>query len=655
MNILVPDEWLRDFLKTSATLKQIAKSLSLCGPSVERIEKKGKTFVYSIEITTNRIDTASIYGIAREANAILPRFRIHSSLKTHHPKQREKYSNKVNYLDCKVDHNLCPRFTAVLIKNVQVKTSPSWMKERLELVRVRAINNVVDISNYIMHEIGQPVHTFDYDKIHKSKMILRKSKKGERIITLDGQTHELPGGDIVIEDGEGRLIDLAGIMGGENSQVDWNTKNVLIFVQTYNPLTIRRTSMALPKRTEAAVLFEKGLDSELVTAGITRALNLFVELTEGIPEAEILDLYPEPYKPKSINTSYSFITDTLGVEIQKGDISRLLLALGFKTSWNKDLLNVKIPSFRAQDIQIEKDIIEEIARIYGYHNLPSRLMVGRLPDPLDHSPFAFEMKIKQILKGYGGIEVYTSSLVSEEEKNSDSLKLKNPLGKESEYIRTSLMPSLIAAASSNRGITDPFHLFEMANVYLPVGRQGLPSLPEEKMIIAGVFSNHSFREAKGVVEALMDELNIAAEFIAEDANNFLPSQRVVVKTKGNIIGELGTSKYDDLIYYEFDLDSLRNTYKPTPTFTSIPKYPAQIEDLTLNFPERTRVAQVIESIHKSNDLIDKVRLVDIYKDSYTFRIWYQHPDKTLTDQEVEQIRKGLLQEVKKKFGGVLKN
>src|SRR5260221_832711 len=220
MDIIISDNWLRDFLKTKATVDVIAKDLSLCGPSIERVIKNKKDTTYLIEVTTNRVDMASIYGIAREANAILPRFGIASNLLPLQFKSKQKFSKKVNYLNALVDENLCARFTAIKISKVKVVPSPTWMQERLMAVGVRPINNIVDISNYIMHELGQPVHTFDYDKIHGAKMVLRESKKNEKITTLDGKDHDLPGGDIVIADGSGKLIDLAGIMGGANSAID---------------------------------------------------------------------------------------------------------------------------------------------------------------------------------------------------------------------------------------------------------------------------------------------------------------------------------------------------------------------------------------------------------------------------------------------------
>lgn len=650
INLLVPDEWLRDFLDTDATPKEIEKYLSLCGPSVEKTDYQSETSIYHIEVTTNRVDTASVYGIAREAFAILPRFGIRANLVKIKPKLKHKFTPKVDYLVAKVDPKLCPRFTAVLIKNVKVGQSPNWIKKRLEWVGVRPINNVVDISNYIMHEIGQPVHTFDYDKIMGSKMILRTSKKGEVITTLDGISYKLPGEDIVIEDGEGRLIDLAGIMGGLNSAVDDNTKNVLLFVQTYNPVAIRKTSMSLAKRTEAVELFEKGLDTELVTLGIYRGIELFETLTDGKPDKNVLDIYPSRYQPKKLKASLEFIEKIVGTSIVKSEISRLLSALGFEAKWKWNQLEVIVPSYRASDINIPEDIVEEIARIYGYHNLPSELMSGKLPQKLFDSPFKFENKIKNLLKGFGGVEVYTLSLVGEQNINSNkALKLKNPLGSETEYLRINLMPSLVSAANTNKGEREPFHLFEVSNVYIPKKN----NLPDEKMYLAGIFQNYSYREAKGIIEAFLEVLNIEAHFSQSDASDFLPSQRLEIQFRNNYLGQFGVLE-NGLIYYEFETRALQKASKAFPTFTPLPKYPAQIEDITLTLPEKTKVGELIQSIKSVDKNVRSVELFDIYKDSYTFRIKYQHSDKTLTNKEILAVRNKILKIVREKYGAILK-
>lgn len=646
MDLLIPDNWLREFLKTKATAKEVAKCLSLSGPSVEKIIKSENGDVYSIEVTTNRMDSASVYGIAREASAILPRFNKKAKLISLETNSSHKFVNKVKYLNAKVDSKLCPRFTTVLIRNVKLSPSPSFIQKRLTDSGIRPINNVIDISNYIMLEIGQPVHTFDYDKIKDHVIILRESKKGEKVTTLDDKTYTLSGEDIVIEDGSGKLIDLCGIMGGALSAVDETTSNVLLFVQNYNPANIRKTSMTLAKRSEAAMLFEKKVDPELVGLGISRASDMFIKLTNGTPEKEILDLHPNPYRQKSIKVSLEEIGGKLGIQISKKDILNILYPLGFVPSWKKNILKVKIPSFRDDDINISEDIIEEIARIYGYHNLPSAIMEGVIPDKPTDSPFPFEDKIKDILKGYGGVEIYTLSLT-----NQGNLKLKNPLNFDAEYLRTTLMKSIEQAAKDNSRERNPFHIFEIANVYIPKA----DNLPDEKMTLAGIFANTNFREAKGVIESLLNELNIKIEFIQEDLNQFIPNQRIVVKVDRKVIGQLGNLENEDFIYYEFDLETINSLSKIIRKYAPIPQNPPQIEDITLTIPEKTYIGDVISLISQSSPLISKVELTDTFENAYTFNVEYQHSAKNLTDKEVEKIRSEILTKIKSKFGGALKS
>ena len=290
MNILIPDSWLREFLKTSATLKQIKEFVSLCGPSIERIHEVDGEAVYDVEVTTNRPDSMSVAGVAREASVILPRFGIPAKLVNDpyeralqgDPLQGREKSSRKRKLSIKTDPNLNPRWTSVVLENVSVKPSPKWLADKLEKSGIRALNNIVDITNYLMRAYGQPAHAFDFDAIAHGKnsatMILRASKKGEKLTTLDGKTHTLPGGDIVITDEKGRLIDLCGIMGAKNSSITTETKTIVLFLQTYDPIHIRKTSMALAHRTEAAGLFEKGIDPELVMPAFLEGVRLVGEL-----------------------------------------------------------------------------------------------------------------------------------------------------------------------------------------------------------------------------------------------------------------------------------------------------------------------------------------------------------------------------------------
>lgn len=663
MDLLIPDSWLRKFLDTKASAKQIATYLSLCGPSIEKITKSNDgDYIYSIEITTNRVDSASVVGIAREAGAILPRFGIFAKLKnpkTQKSKTNHNFKIKVKYLDVKVDEKLCPRFTAVLIKDIKVKESPNDIKLLLEKVGIRPINNIVDVSNYIMHELGQPVHTFDYDKIKNHKMVLRESKKGEIIRTLDGKTFKLDGEDIVIEDGSGKLIDLCGIMGGQNSAIDSSTKNVLLFVQNYESSRIRKTSMSLNQRSEAAILFEKGLDNENIKPAVLESIKLIEKLSGGKSEKEILDIYPKPYKSKIVKVKNNEIDKIIGINIDTKEIIKYMTSLGFETKQQGDTLLFNVPSWRGNDINIKEDIVEEVARIYGYHNLPCILMSGSLPAPSINHEFLLEKKIKEILVNLRGIEVYNISLV-----DKGDIMLKNPLGPDTSYLRNNLKDSLISNIKNNPQEKGYIHFFEIANIYTPRKND----LPNEKLTLAGVIQNgestqiFDFRKNKGIIENLLNELNINYESKLEDGNNYLANQRLEVFSNKEKIGEYGnlengltSNEPAELFFYEFGIQKLIKAKKIDRKYKEIAKYPPQIEDITLQIPEKTYVGNVINTINSVSQLINKTELVDIYGNNYTFNIEYQHPEKTLTDKEVKDLRVKILQSIKLKFGITVKD
>ncbi len=633
MDIKVPNSWLKKFLDTKATSIEIAKYLSLCGPSIERTHKTSDgDSIFNVEVTTNRIDTASILGIAREASAILPRFGIPAKLKIKKEEIKNKYSfkNKVKYLDVTLDSKLSPRFTAVLIRNVTIKESSKEIKSLLLKVGVRPINNIVDVSNYIMHELGQPVHTFDYDKIVNHKMNLRASRKDELVTTLDNSEFKLGGGDIVIEDGSGKLIDLCGIMGGLNSAIDNNTKNVLLFVQNYESSKIRKTSMNMGQRTEAAVLFEKGLDSENVKPAILRAIEMIEKLSGGVAEKEILDIYPNPYKLKIVTTTKEELDKIIGIDIPEKDMIKYLESLGFEARLQGQTLQFEVPSWRGNDINIKEDIAEEIARIYGYHNLPSVLMAGSLPAPRINPEFEVEKQIKQTLVSLGAIEVYNSSLV-----DSGDIKLKNPLGPDTAYLRNNLKNSLIKDINNNPQEKGYIHIFEIANIY-----------PNEKLMLGGIIKNGKYRENKGIVEMLLNELKIDYTTKLIDGKDYLANQRLEVISNKIKIGEFGNLE-KGLYYYEFDINKLINSKRVEKKYKEIAKYPPQVEDLTLVIPSKTLIGEVMQ-------FIKNLELIDIYENNYTFNIQYQSEDHTLTDKEVEVIRTKILSSLKSKFGITIK-
>lgn len=656
MDIKIPDSWLRDYLTTKAKPAQIAEYLSLCGPSVEKVEKDGKDFVYDIEVTTNRSDSTSVYGIAREAAAILPRFKIAASLKPLKPITATRAPGNPLPLTIKCNIPEVRRVMAVVIDNVSSNNSPDWLKRRLEMSGLRSLNLLIDITNYVMLETGHPTHVFDYDRIKSHELVFRKSDKGEKVTSLEKKTYSLPGNDIVIDNGEGEIIDLPGIIGTVNSVVTADTKRIIFFIDNNDPAHMRKTSMSLAIRTMAVTINEKDVDPELASLAFARGIELYKELAKGRIASKVIDIYPSPYKNKTTKTNLAFINKRLGINIDKNEITEILDSLGFKTKWTEENqktginnLEVSIPSYRAHDIDIPEDIVEEVARVYGYHNLPSSIMTGIIPDSLTDAPFDFETKIKGILQNSGGIEVYTLSLVSKDKAGDDNaLKLKNPLGNDTEYLRTSLAPSLTEAVKQNKSIDAPFQLFEMANVYSPKK----DSLPEEVMMVAGIFSKSDFRVAKGIVENLLFELNISAEFVQGESQWFITNHHLSIKTGETKIGQFGVLK-EELIYYELDVEKLRGASRPK-SFKPLSKYPPQVEDMSVVLPAGVIVGEVIQTIKKVDSKIDRVELTNLYEDTKTLRITYLDASKTLTDTDVSKIRARIIKALETKFGARIK-
>lgn len=660
MNILVPDSWLREFLQTKATPKQIKEYLSLCGPSVERIHQdKGET-VYDIEVTTNRPDSMSVLGIAREAAAILPRFGIVAKL------VNDPYTEKTDIfvknhtregpkkLSVITDPELNPRWTSIILTNVKVGPSPAWLAKKLELTGIRPLNNIVDITNYLMRAYGQPAHAFDYDSIKPKKgiptMRLRASKKGEKLITLDGKAHTLPGGDIVIEDGSGTLIDLCGIMGAENSSIKETTVNVVLFLQTYDPVRIRRTSMALSHRTEAASLFEKGVDTELVLPAIIRGVELSEELAGAVPTGKLYDIYPAPFKPYRVSVTRKKLDAYLGISLDSEEISKILTALGFKAVITSGSVTVSVPSYR-RDVTIDVDVIEEVARVYGYHAIANRLPDTEPPVVVSDKTLAWEEEIKIRMRDWGFTETYSYSMISGELMRIFSLdttktyKIANPLSAEWVYMRPDILPGMLKIVEENLHTRDVFKLFELSMEY----HYRENNLPHERPTLIAVWVGDHFLRAKGLAEVLLHLFGI--QFPSPVSQSDSP---YLSKEKSAIIGEYGLIGVVDqrllsamkihspVTIMKLQFDSLVNHAQPQKQYTPIPKYPPVIEDFSFVVPNEFLIGNLLQSLQSADPLIKDVTLIDAYKSTRTIRVAYLHPDRTLTDTEVQPVRKKII-------------
>ncbi|MDP2649315.1 MAG: phenylalanine--tRNA ligase subunit beta [bacterium] len=638
MNIKILDSWLKEYLKTKASAQKIAKDLSLTSVSVEKVENFGNNdFVYDIEVTTNRPDLMSVIGIAREGSAILPQFHIQADLLSLKVKKPEK-PKEILPIKIESDPSLVNRITAIVME-VTVKESPKYIKERLEASGIRTLNNLIDITNYVMREVGHPTHVFDYDRLTQKTLIIRQSKKGEKIVTLDGKEHILQDGDIVADDGTGQIVDLLGVMGTENSVVTNQSKRILFFLDNNDPNRIRKTSMSLGIRSEAAILNEKGVDPELAMPALLRGIELFKEIADGKVVSDIIDIYSNKPKIRTIKVSKEKVSKVVGVEIPEKISVNILEKLGFEVKTTKDQFIIIVPSWRS-DVEIDEDIIEEIARVYGYYKLPSIIppLTSLEYYHMEKDPFYFEKRVKEALKYWGFTENYTYSMVSEnllEGPVEDAVTIANPLTEDMVYLRKTLVPSLLQIARNNEN-REELKIFELSNVYFPKA----DNLPSEILMLAGVLKKNkvSFYEIKGIVEHLLTDLGIKdLEFSTSDKGGF----KIDVFVENDFIGNIEVLD-QNIADFELNFEkilkyaSLKKVYKP------IPKFPPIIEDIRVTLSDNVSYKQIVSLIKKQSDLISEVNLLDIYENKKTFRIRYQDPKKTLTNEEVSKIREKII-------------
>jgi len=645
MNIKILDSWLRDYLKTKATAHDIAKAMSLTSISIERVEPYKNDFIYDIEITTNRPDLISVIGLAREAAAILPQFGFAATFTPPKLIQPAKPQEKIP-LEIINDRRLVGRICAAVME-VNVKKSDPTITERLETSDIRSLNNIIDITNYIMRTIGHPAHVFDYDRIPNQTIRVRESKQGEMITTLDNKTYALPGGDIVADDGKGNIIDLLGIMGLENSVVTDDTKRIVLFIDNNNPHKMRKTSMTLGIRTEAVQMNEKGIDPELALDALLFGIELYQKEANGRLLAPIIDIKESPYKEKSLTVSQQKIQQVMGVPIKLKEAASILEKLGFQVKIDGEEIKAVVPSNRADDMNIPEDLIEEVARVYGYHNLPDILPPVTAIDikPFASNPFYWEKRAKDALKYWGFTEVYTYPMVSEEMyegPTTEAVKLANPLGEDFVYMRCTLVPSLLKVVQDNKPYNS-IQIFEISNVYEKIGNK----LPRETRMLGGLIKKPqaNFFEVKGLLEQLAADLGIKNLHFSNVGTSSLETE---IKIGKDVIGSIEILD-DTLVNFELNFETLTKHATLNKSYKPLAKYPPIIEDISLVVDESIPTGEIIKTIKDESSLITEVSLLDKYENSRTFHILYQHANKNLTSEEIAEVRNSVIKILKEKY------
>ena len=657
----------------------------------------------------------SVFGIAREAAALLdvPLRRDVLEVLERHPAE---LTPTPDFIALEIaDPDLCPRYSAAFIRGVEVKPSPFWMQMRLRRAGMRPINNIVDVTNYVMLELGQPLHAFDYHLLRprpgedRPVIIVRRAEPGEQMMTLDGISRTFDEEMLLITDGGGPVA-VAGVMGGLESEVTEETTDVLLESANFHFLNIRRTSRLLGLTTDASQRFGRRVDPELTVKAAARAAHLMAELAGGTVVPVIGDLYPGRQPQRVVVFDPAYATRVLGVEIPTDEIIRILTSLEFQVSglqvssltdsgepetMKPETLNVMVPSHRL-DVTRPIDLVEEVGRIWGYDRFPTTLMRDELPPQRANPRLEGAERVRDLLTGCGLDEVITYSLVNIEDEGklrpqgpppdpADHLRLRNPLSAERAYLRQTLLPSLLHTTRENLRFLDRVAIFEIGAVYLPVEGQTLPDEPRRLgIVMTGPREARSwlegqdrapvgFYDLKGVVEALLAGLGLEGTFEPGEHPAFHPGRCAQVSVGDGAVGVMGElhplvrEAFDlpeqPVCALEFDLDGLLAAWGAPRRMVPISVHPPVYEDLALVVDEAVPAIRVRDLIAQTGrPLVRSVVLFDVYrgeqvgagKKSLAYRLTYQAGDRTLTDREVAKLRAKIVRRLERELGATLR-
>lgn len=642
--------------------------------------------ILDLDITPNRPDCLSVIGIAREIAALTGgEINIPD---VHYDELEDAIDSFVSVEIAEPD--LCPRYCASLLTGVKVGPSPQWLQQRLLAYGMRPISNIVDVTNYVMLEYGQPLHAFDYSEIRGKQIIVRRAQEGEVITSLDGVERTLNQDLLVIADKD-RAVAVAGVMGGLDTEVTDDTTTVLIESANFNQAVIHRGGVDLQLSSEASLRFEKGLSRDLSLVALARATQLMAELSDAKVAKGLIDVYPGKQQREPILLAVAQVKRLLGMDVEIDEIVKSLELLGFvcEQTESHSQVRVDIPWWRS-DINCTADLIEEVARIVGYDNIPTTMLSASLPRQEPMPMVAFRRRLRSILIGCGFQEVLTYSLtnldmmsrVSPERHlvDTDLVKVANPMSRDHEYLRISLRVGALSVLARNERYQEKgIRLFEIGKVFLPRGKD----LPQEKEMLCAILNNLQpdlswrgkaepvdFFVAKGVVETLLSRLGIAARFEASEDEGLYPGRGaniVIADENIGVIGELHPKvsevfELSDTAYLiEVDLDKLSSLTSDIKEYESIPRYPSTIRDIALLADEHVTYQQVY-SIIQSFSLVNRIALFDLYsgeqvptgKKSFAFRLDYQSATHTLTDEEVDKVQQQILSSLAQELGATLR-
>lgn len=634
--------------------------------------------ILDFEITSNRPDCLSMVGMARETAA---------TLRTNYTMPNFNYEVKCstninNELKVEVKDKLCRRYMARGVKNVKVEPSPSWMQERLLEAGVRPINNIVDITNFVMLEIGQPMHAFDARQVESKTIVIEKANDGEKFTTLDEIERELDSSILMIKD-DSKSVAVAGIMGGLNSEIQDDTTEVIFESANFEGTNIRVSSKKLNLRSESSSRFDKDIDPNLAKLAIDRACALICELNCGEVMEGTIDIYNDVKEEGSITVNSTWINKFLGTEISKEEMKEALDSLDLITEIKNEDLIISIPTFRI-DIAIKEDIAEEIARIYGYDKIPTTIFKVSTEREPKYKNELLTDKVIEIMVASGVNQSISYSFVSPkvfdkvnipvDSELRNVVKIKNPLGEDYSVMRTTTLPSIMESLGRNYSRNNDYvRLFEIGRIYLP--NEDEKQLPTEKNVLTiGIYGDCDYLDLKGIVENIIDGLGISkAKYVRESENpSYHPGKTAALMVRNEKVGVFGEVHPDVTENYginvncyvaELDLDSLFEASTTVKSYKPLPKFPAVTRDIALLCDDSILVAEIEETIRKAGgNLVEKVQLFDIYKGaqipegkkSIAYAIAYRDEKKTLEDKDISKVHDKILKALEHKLGAVLR-
>ncbi|RMG02662.1 MAG: phenylalanine--tRNA ligase subunit beta [Nitrospirae bacterium] len=685
--MLIPVEWLGDFIELKEENEKLSDMLTMAGLEVEGTEAEGNEQVFEVNITPNRPDCLSVLGVVRELSALTGR---KYTLPEHNLQGEEDCPVKV------IIHSpLCRRYAGRSIRGVKIGESPDWMKRRLERSGIRSINNVVDVTNYVLLELGHPLHAFDMDTLSKSTIRVDTMNSVGKFSTLDGVERSIAPETLMIWDGE-RPVAIAGIMGGLETEVKEDTTNIFLESAYFDPASIRLSSRKLGLKTESSYRFERGTDIEGLVTALDRAAFLIKELCGGVVSDRV-DVYPSPYSPPVIRLRYERVRSFLGYPIGDTEIKSIILSLGFSLKEEVDeSITIEVPSFRV-DISMETDLIEEVARLYGYDRIKSTIPSAPVAVEGDGealSPVLSSREIKQKIESWGFSEAINYSFMNPDSLDilgipADDVRrslipLLNPLTKEESVLRTTLIPSLLKNALLNiRHGAASLRLYEIGRVFLGNGEK----LPDERLHLGCVMftspgqsiwekGGDVFFILKGIVEkTIRHTTSLNVSFNRSEEPSLHPGRSSDIFIDDRKIGflgilapavkdrlEIGDFK-PEIGVIEIDIQAVGNIKVPAKKFSSIPRFPASRRDIAIlldrDFPAG-RVMELLDS--RGIDLIEDRWIFDLYegknipegKKSLGLSIVYRSPEKTLTDDEVDNLHADIVDFLLRETGGSLR-